>query len=194
MSVEYFFGVHLGRVNEPGIICSVSRETGDKRPIYSLNRHLNGQLTNDPLETVREIKYVMNRYNSDSKYLVVDMTNVGMPFIDLCKEQGLSPLAISTTKDDFVEPRGEILLVPRRDLLMNLLIMKHRLNVTFPTWNPEFVNQLPEKLPQMMVRALYTEESKARSDPEGSTDYIYYGFAAALWCAEKGMSGDPKTQ
>lgn len=192
--MEYYFGVHLGRVNEPGIICSVSREAGDKRPVYYLNTYLTDKLSNDPFDTARSVKYVMDQNGSNSKHLIVDITNVGETFVDLLKDEGLSPTVLSSTTKDFVDRHGDIWLVPRRDLLMNLLILKYRLKATFPGINLEFVNQMLEKLPQVMVRGLYTEEGKARSDSEGSLDYIYYGFAAALWYAEKGMNRAPKTQ
>lgn len=194
MSTEYFFGVYLGRLKEPGIICSVSKEVGDKRSTYRLNVHLTGLLTDDPLGTVNAVKDIINQYDSDSKHLVVDMTNVGMTFVDLFKDRGLTHTALSATKDNFVDKRGEIFLVPRRDLLMNLFIMKNRLSAIFPRVNPEYLSKLTETLPQVMDRALYIEESKARSDPNGKNDYTYYGFAAALWYAEKGMSEAPEVR
>ncbi len=128
MSKEYFVGVYPGRIDEKSSECclemvAIEREA-KKGYIMRFARDLSQSGYGYIYDSLaREINNICPKNPIDKSYSIIDQTHCGGMVMSSFK--GLTPAShgIILTDKDLVEYRDGTFLVPKRDVIMNLLNM-----------------------------------------------------------------------
>ena len=123
---------------------------------------------------------------SGSAELVVDHTGVGRPVVDLLRDAGLSPIAVTITGGDAVTSQGQNWRVPKRDLVGALVVL-------FQNGSLKIAQSLP--LAPVLTKELLDFKVKISASSghdsyeawrEGSHDDLVLAAALAAWWAKRG--------
>ena len=196
---EYLVGLDLGQAQDytaVAVVQLVEVLTGEKSsydgtPVYVIHhrvRHLERFRLGTPYPAVVDRVQAMMRQEflaTDSE-LVVDATGVGTAVVDMLRERGLGPTAITITGGDKVSDDGDNYRVPKRDLVsvMQVLLQSERLKVA-------------EGLPDAGLLVQELLNFRVKIDPltahdsygawrEGQHDDLVLATAVACWYGEQG--------
>lgn len=147
---RFFLGFDLGKQSDFAALSAIERHIDDdlddlpfdavrarlaaiqSRRVSNLHPlHLVG-LERFPLGTTYPelVRRVARYYKAppfrDQTELVVDATGVGAPVIDMFKEIGIKPFELTSTGGEHPAGDGKVWSVPKRDLVMQLLILYQR--------------------------------------------------------------------
>lgn len=125
--VRFFVGLDLGQSQDYTAL--------------SILEYVGGMYYARHLERVRGVTYpdIVNKVTKimaspvleDGAFLVVDQTGVGVPVVDLLRQEGLRPIAVSIHGGDKATQDGNNWRVPKRDLVgvLQVLLQTGRLKV-----------------------------------------------------------------
>lgn len=131
---DFIIGIDLGQANDYTAITILERKQineNNKKVHHYEVRHLE-RLRNKPYpEQVRHIKGLQQRLADHNLSLVVDQTGVGRPVVDMLREVGLYPIAVTITGGDSVSGEHPEYRVPKRDLVtaVQVLLQSERLRI-----------------------------------------------------------------
>ncbi len=198
-SLEYFVGVDLGQANDYTAISVVHRlrtltgppeEGGKMQTTYDLH-----YLNRVPLGTrypaiIRGVQHLLSGAPlSEDSPLVVDRTGVGVAVVDMFREAGLRPQAITIHGGDTVAREHSHHRVPKRDLAGTLvsLYQSQRLRVAR---GEELVDVLTEELLNFKPRInIATGHDSYEAWRESIHDDLVLSVAMACWFAENQPRG-----
>ncbi len=131
---DLIMGIDLGQAQDYTALCIVEKlKTAEGENQYHL-RHLERLLLGTPYPTVvkriLELMYT-EPLKTQEVYIVVDSTGVGRPVVDLMRQSGLRPIAVTITGGNQVTEDDNGYKVPKRDLVSTLqvLIQSGRLKI-----------------------------------------------------------------
>jgi hypothetical protein len=188
---RYIVGLDLGQASDFTAVAVVEVLIGDEKnglppgPSYHV-RHLQRFKLGTPYpEIVSQIGTLMGNLKDPEALISVDATGVGRPVVDLLRNAGLNPVAITITAGVKVIHEGREYRVPKRDLV-------GALTVAFQTGRLKIASSLPEA--KTLIQELLT--FKVRIDPktahdsydtwrEGAHDDLVLATGIAVWTARK---------
>ncbi len=207
-SYTYWIGADIGQASDPTAIALLEKRfpprPPDTQPIRGDGR-AQAAAAAKPISPVYVVKY-LERVRLHTSYpavverlgqmlrdpqldgpakLVVDGTGVGRAIVDMLREAGLNPLAISIHGGDTVSHEGFYTHVPKRDLagIVRKLLDTERLKVI-------------ESLPEARTLRHELQNFKVKINPEtahdsysawreGDHDDLVLAVAVAAWAAER---------
>ena len=122
---DFILGLDLGQAQDYTALAVLERNGSSKQDRKYQLRHLERL----PLGTtypavVTHVKELMEKDPLKGRVLlVVDATGVGLPVIDLLKQEGLRPIGITITGGTEATRVGGGYHVPKRDLVINLQVL-----------------------------------------------------------------------
>ena len=188
---EFFIGVDLGQAKDYTAIAVLEgnhtyrvrhlvRERGIPYPTIVNQIH---SLTHS-----RELR-------SGQINLVVDQTGGGAPVVDLLRNKGLMPIAITITGGDHPhqeDHKKRTWSVPKRDLISNLLVLSQTQRMKIASGLKEAAT-LANEFQNMRVKIdLRTAHDSYTTWREGQHDDLVLAVALASWWAEKRPMRMPK--
>jgi hypothetical protein len=183
--VKFYIGLDLGQANDYTALNVMGKIENKDGNIYHVSR----------LERIRGESYpnIAKKVNAlmaspalaGRTDLVVDQTGVGAPVVDLLREAGLKPIAVSIHGGAVVSREGNNWKVPKRDLVgtMQVLLQSGRFKVAKrlklgPTLQAELLN-FKVKIDPVTAHDSYS----AWRDNEH--DDLVLSAALAAWWAER---------
>ena len=120
--------------------------------------------------------------------LVVDATGVGAPVVDLLRQGGLSPIAITITGGDAATNEGANWRVPKRDLVsaVQVLLQTGRLKVAEGL---QLAPLLVQELLNFQVKITANAHDTYRAWREGVRDDLVLAVSLACWYGERAGRG-----
>lgn len=132
---------------------------------------------------VSEVRKVLSRLSG--AVLVVDYTGVGRPVVDLFRDSGLSPVAVTITSGDKATFEDGGWRVPKRDLVSVLVVAFQNSTLKIAEALPE-ARTLIEELQHFQVKIdPRTAHDSYGSWREGVHDDLVLSVAMALWYASR---------
>jgi len=188
---NFVIGLDLGQSQEYTAIALLERVAAKKpqtKPIYHL-RGLERLALGTPypgiVERVRELMSDDFLCKNWRAYLVADATRVGPPVIDLLRQAGLRPVAVTITVGDQETHEGSNYRVPKRDLAtkVKVLLQTDRLQIAEGlALRPILAEELPNfgvnSNPQML-------DASYEAWREGENDDLVLAVALACWQADR---------
>lgn len=177
---EFFIGLDLGQVQDYTAI-AVVEYLGNQYHV----RHLERLKLGTPYPEVADhVSSLIGRLKDSTSRLVVDATGVGKPVVDLLKQKGLYPVAITITGgDSVVQVDSRNWRVPKRDLVSNLqvLLQTRQLKVA---GGLDLASVLVQELLAFKVKIdLKTAHDSYSAWREGAHDDLVLATALACWWA-----------
>ncbi|MHB8359243.1 MAG: hypothetical protein ACYDCP_07075 [Thermoplasmataceae archaeon] len=134
------------------------------------------------------VRHVVSRMESVELHgradLIVDATGVGRPVVDLFREAGLRPVAVTITASTKISIVDGEMRVPKRDLVQALQVLlaqgRFRYLKTLPL-APQFLKEAESF--RMKIDKLTAHDSYAARD--GEHDDIVLAVALATWWAQR---------
>ncbi|OPY57383.1 MAG: hypothetical protein A4E49_00048 [Methanosaeta sp. PtaU1.Bin112] len=130
--VNFYIGLDLGQASDYTALIIVESIPDPGGKIYHVRRL--ERIRGEPYPKVAEkVKAIMASPALAGKTaLVVDQTGVGRPVVDLLREAGLKPIAVSIHGGDAVSQDGPTWKVPKRDLVgvLQVLLQQQRFKVS----------------------------------------------------------------
>jgi len=130
--VKFYIGLDLGQASDYTALLIMEEVPDPGGNIYHVRRL--ERIRGEPYPNVAEkVKAIMASpvlaYKTD---LVVDQTGVGRPVVDLLRQAGLDPVAVSIHGGATVSREGHDLKVPKRDLVgvLQVLLQSGRFKVS----------------------------------------------------------------
>ena len=183
---SFYIGLDLGQAQDYTAIAVVEKKELPKPAEYHV-RHLERPKLGTPYPAIVDrVKQLMagdpllNR-----TALVVDKTGVGAPVVDLFKEAGLKPVAVTITGGNSVSRDEDGFCVPKRDLVtaLQVLFQSGRLKVA---GDLKLAPVLVEELLNFKVKInVKTAHDSYEAWREGIHDDLVLAVALACWYAEK---------
>ena len=122
--------------------------------------------------------------------LVVDATGVGRPVVDMLRQRGLTPVAITITGGDSVTyDRGY--RVPARDLIGSVQVLLQTDRLKFAAGIPA-VPQLVQELLAFRVKINPLTAHDSYGNREGQHDDMVFAVAVAAWWGQRWQPPAPK--
>jgi hypothetical protein len=198
----YWVGVDIGQANDPTCIAVCEARTPPTLarppwrrnapepppdpPVYIVKYLERIRLNTSYPAVVQRIAEVLHDPQLDGRaHLVLDGTGVGRALVDMTREAGLNPLAISIHGGDNVTSDGFYTRVPKRDLagIVRKLLDTERLKIIeslpeAPTLRRELQNFKVTINPQ-------TAHDGYSAWREGQHDDLVLAVALAVWDAER---------
>lgn len=198
MVKEFYIGVYPGRYNEKGsvaIIEKMSREGTDK-PAYSISlvQELNQSVGSDInfiARSVNEQVRMLKRDANNSVMVIVDQTHQGEPVMDAFKDLGVDVKGIILSNNEIIkEEKGVgVFIVPKRDVLSSLYLLKDDYRIGFKgdmfSLNNELNAKLHNGIKDFVIRNIDSPLSNVfKSDDKNGYDNIYFASAITAWYAD----------
>lgn len=120
--MRYFIGVDLGQASDfTAISVLKSDEEAGTGQIIHLERLQLGMSYPLQVKRISALCDDLKRFNTPV-FLITDATGVGRPVIDLLREAGLEPAALTITSGNSVNQDGFNFTVPKRDLISAMIV------------------------------------------------------------------------
>lgn len=184
---EYVVGLDLGQVHDytAVAVAEVPEPVNDAPRIYAV-RHLERVRGKPYPEIVKRVCDLMAAppLNGGNTSLVCDATGVGRPVVDLLRQAGLGPIAVTITGGDLVSDEGTNYRVPKRDLVgaVQVLLQGRRLKVAEQV--PE-ARLLVEELQNFQIKITASANDTYGAWREGTHDDLVLAVALACWWGER---------
>lgn len=165
----------------------------DKPPLYRV-RHLERLRLRTPYPDVVErtnelIAVLAKREPNSQRRLIVDHTGVGVAVVDMLRDAGLEPVAVTITGGNSVTHSSDVWRVPKRDLVSVLLVLlqAERLRVASRLKEAEI---LVKELLNFRVKISDSGHDSYEHWRESGHDDLVLATALGCWYAEYvGASG-----
>lgn len=186
---SFFLGLALGQLQDYTTIAVLERpiwKRGLTRATYDL-RHLERLPLGTPypgiVARVRELMSEAFLGQNSRAWLVADATAVGPSVIDLLRQAGLRPVAVTITGGDTATDEDSNYRVPKRNLatLIQVLLQSQRLNIAEGLALGPI---LAEELPNFQVNP-QTSHDSYYAWREGQHDDLVLAVVLACWRAEE---------
>ena len=189
---EFYIGVDLGQAQDPTALCALEQyheKRGNRfescyRCLF-LDRLKLGTLYPAIVEHVRQI--VRSDKFKPNCFLVVDATGVGRPVVDMLRQAGLRPTAITITGGDSVTNEGGMTRVPKRELVSVLQVLMQNDRLALPAASP-YIDALTKELLNFKVKISDNGHDSYSAWRESDHDDLVLSLALAAWKAERGTS------
>lgn len=184
---QFYLGVDLGQAADYTAISVIERVNNNRVHI----RHLERLPLGTPYpDQVQKVKRIFERVNTggDRAKVIVDYTGVGRAVVDLIKNEGMKPVALTITAGNAPTKDGMNWHIPKRDLISSLI-------VAFQTGNVKIAKSLPEA--ETLTRELMNFKLKVNLQTghdsyeawrEGIHDDLVLSVAMAVYAAELGKN------
>jgi hypothetical protein len=188
LPTEYVVGLDLGQAHDFTAIAVAEvvggRLGNDRGTLSYAVRHLERVRGKPYPEIVRRVGALLATPElRGNARLVVDSTGVGRPVVDLLRQAGLSPVAVTITGGDIVTHEGREYRVPKRDLVaaVQVLLQGRRLRVAEKL--PE-AQLLTDELQNFQIKLTATAHDVYGAWREGTHDDLVLAVALACWWGE----------
>ena len=209
--MSFLIGLDLGQTTDPTAIAILERDQHEDAPATYQCRHLERlRLGTTYPDVVRHMKALVSRPQLQqvihsvgrrrayggvgwateqtvvTPQLIVDATGVGRPVVDMLKDAGLEPIAITITGGDAVTFDAGW-RVPKRDIVatMQVLLQSDRLKIASTL---QFAPTLQEELLRFRVKIdPLTAHDSYGVWREGGHDDLVLACAIACWIGERGL-------
>ncbi len=187
---EFLLGLDLGQVQDFTALAVVERveaeDAATKPPRYEV-RHLE----RPPLGTgypqiAARVGEVLRRLPSRPRRprLVVDATGVGRPVVDMLRQSGLEPIAITITAGDTPSWVGGGWRVPKRDLVSTLAVLLQTGRLKVAKELPDAATLVNELL-NFRVKISVGGHDSYEAWREGVHDDLVLAVSLAVWYGER---------
>ncbi len=183
---DYFVGLDLGQAQDYTAITVLEKpEKKGEQPEYHV-RHLERLPLGTPYPSIVEYvaKLIQTPQLKGKTHLIVDATGIGAPVVDMFKNAGLSPIAITITGGGSVTGSdSEGYHVPKRDLvgILQVLFQSGRLKVAEAL---PMAKVLIEELLNFKVKInIQTAHDSYEAWREGTHDDLVLSVALVAWYA-----------
>lgn len=151
-------------------------------PVTFAVRHLERELGASYPDVVRRISALIQALDNNP-LLVVDHTGCGRPVVDMIRESGLDPVAVTITGGDAVNQDGSNIRVPKRDLVGSLVValQTHRLKIARSLPDADL---LTTELLNFKVKVSTAGHDSYGAWREGQHDDLVLSVALATWTAD----------
>lgn len=167
-----------------------SKQVFEAPPVSHAVRHLERALGIPYPAVVRRIIELQGKLNNQG-ILVVDHTGCGRPVVDMIREAGLDPVAVTITGGDAITHDGMDFRIPKRDLVGALVValQTHRLKIakTLPD-----ADTLTAELLNFRVKISAQGHDSYEAWREGQHDDLVLSVGLAVWAAEYMYSHPPE--
>jgi hypothetical protein len=190
---KFYIGLDLGQMQDYTALVIIERIGGDEKekPEYHVRKVERFKLGTPYPAIVTRIEEIMAKKTMKGSVLVVDATGVGRAVVDLFRNRGLHPKAITITGGDAVsrDCSSDEYRVPKRDLISNLQVL-------FQEGKLKIAEQIPEA--QLLIQELLNFKVKINVTTghdsyealrEGVHDDFVLAAALACWFCKNGGSG-----
>lgn len=116
--------------------------------------------------------------------LVVDATGVGRPVVDMLRQAGLAPIAVTITGGTTVNDAGGMYHVPKRDLVGALQVLLQGERLKFAKGLPA-IAALVQEMMAFRVKITDAGNDTYGAWREGTHDDLVLAVAVATWYAER---------
>ena len=184
---SFVVGLDLGQAQDYTALAVIERvETEDKRQPSCHVRHLERFRLGTSYPTIVErVADMLSREPlAGDASLVVDATGVGAPVVDLLREAGLRPVAVTITGGDAVGCEGRDYRVPKRDLVATLQVLLQTGRLKVAESLPEAAT-LTRELLNFQVRITDKAADIYGVWREGGHDDLVLAVALACWWAQQ---------
>jgi hypothetical protein len=183
---RFILGLDLGQAQDFTAVAA-AEVIPSEPPAYHL-RHLERLRLGTPYPVVvAHVKTLLTREPlRGCTDLVVDATGVGPPVVDLLRDAGLSPVAVTIHGGDTVseEKGGDRWRVPKRDLVATLQVLLQTGRLKVAEALPDAATLVRELLAyQVKLSDRGHDSYNAR---EGAHDDLVLAVALAVWWGERG--------
>lgn len=181
---RYYLGVDLGQAADYTAISVIEKVDSQLRV-----RHLERLPLGTPYpDQVQRLKRIFEQVNSGDERakVIVDYTGVGRAVVDLIKNEGMKPVALTITGGNEPTKDGMNWHIPKRDLISSLI-------VAFQTGQVKIAKSLPEA--ETLTRELMNFKLKVNLQTghdsyeawrEGIHDDLVLSVAMAVYAADIG--------
>ena len=167
-----------------------STHTFEGTPVSFAARHLERILGAPYPDVVRRIVALRQAIGGDP-LLVVDYTGCGRPVVDMIRESGLDPIAITITGGDTVTREGMDLRVPKRDLVGALVVALQTGRLKIARSLPDADTLITELL-NFRVKISTGGHDSYEAWREGQHDDLVLSVGLAVWTGEYLYSHSPE--
>ena len=189
---DFILGLDLGQAQDYTALGILERDGSSKGDREYQLRHLDRFPLGTSYPAITEkVKQLMEKEPLRGHVLmVVDATGVGLPVIDLLKQEGLGPIGITITGGNKAEGGGYNYHVPKRDLVTNLQVLSQSGRLKIAESLPlarTFVNELLNFKVKINIRGHDSYEAWR----EGVHDDLVLAVALAAWYGQRQVSWRP---
>jgi hypothetical protein len=189
---SFIAGLDLGQSQDFTALAILERldgalQNGKRQPAAYHLRHLERPRLGTPYPAiVARVKVLLDtpplRGNAT---LVVDATGVGAPVIDLLRQAGLRPVAVTITGGDTVSQDANGFRVPKRDLVSALLVLFQSGRLKIAEGIPDAATLVQELLAFRVKIDPQTAHDSYAAWREGAHDDLVLAAALAAWYGER---------
>ncbi len=141
-------------------------------------------------DVVRRIIALLHAID-DAPLLVVDHTGCGRPVVDMIREQGLDPVAVTITGGDAVSHDGPDFRVPKRDLVGALVVALQNNRLKIARSLPDAETLTAELLNFKVKINVKTAHDSYEAWREGQHDDLVLSVGLAVWLGDYLYSHPP---
>src|SRR4051794_24593462 len=141
---RFLIGVDLGQARDYTAIAIIERQSANRTASGSASieyhlRHLERIALGTPYtDAVEKVAELMNSPRLVGQVrLLVDGTGVGTPVVEMFRKAGLRPVPIWITGGETTSRKGQIIRVPKRELVSVLQVLLQCQRLKFPRGIPE---------------------------------------------------------
>jgi hypothetical protein len=180
---RYYVGLDLGQAADYTALC-VAERIGDVPHRYDVSWLQRFALGTSYVAIVERVAALLGGAPlRGASTLVVDMTGVGRPVVDLFRRAGLKPEPVTITGGDRVSQEDDEWRVPKRDLaaVVKVLLQSERLKIARAL--PE-ADTLVQELLGFEVKISLAGHDSYGTWREGVHDDLLLATALAVWAGE----------
>lgn len=182
--MRYFIGVDLGQSNDYTAI-SVIRAEGQAGEIIHLERLRLGTPYPDQVITIKALHDHIRQFRTPIS-LIVDYTGVGRPVVDLIRQSGLLPIALSITGGNEAKKDGYEWSIPKRDLVGALIAAFQSNKLKIARSLPDADNLMKELMNFKLKINAKTGHDSYAAQRESVHDDLVLSVAMAAYTANLG--------
>jgi hypothetical protein len=186
---QYFLSCDLGQQADFTAI-SVLQSTNETGKIIHLERLKLGMPYPAQVERIKALYQHLSTFK-EQLHLIVDGTGVGVAVVDLIKQAGMIPIALTITSGNEASKDGYIWHIPKRDLISSLLVSMQTGNLKIARL-PE-ADTLVKELQNFKLKVnIKTGHDSYEAWRESDHDDLVLSVAMACYAADIGKP--PKRQ
>jgi len=181
----FLLGVDLGQANDYTAIAILKQMGQPPKCVYHLVHLERPALRTTYPDIVRRVQTLMQTPElRDRCALVVDATGCGRPVVDMIRQAGLRPIAVTITGGNDVTSTGAGVGVPKRNLasILQVMLQSERLKVAQAL--PE-AGTLVNELLNFRVKISVAGHDTYEAWRENAHDDTVLAVAIALWYGER---------
>ncbi len=186
----FFIGLDLGQAKDYTALAILEQLQALAKPHYHCRYLERVKLGTSYPEVAEYVKDLIARpeIGSGNCRLVVDATGVGRPVVDMLRDKGLHPEAATITGGNTAVQDDLGWRVPKRDLVMGMLVLMQGQRLKFADGLPE-VPTLINELMNFEIKITDNAHDTYGAWREGTHDDLVLAVSLAAWFAERSGAG-----